>query len=1206
MLIQATEHRELVLSDLVDEIMRRMQAGESIDIAALTKQHPDLAGRLGELQPAVQLLAELRQHKELFAEANSIAANSASVQPRHEHFQPGSEHTSAGILGDFRLVREIGRGGMGVVFEAEQISLGRTVALKMLPYAGVLDEKHLQRFKNEARAAATLEHPHIVPVYSIGCERGVHFFTMRYIEGQSLAEVLQAIPAYRARVLEASSSPSALASQLANLLATSPQSTALPIAGPESNLPLDKLDTQRVIQAGITTGGAIDNPAFIQNVARLGIQAADALAYAHERGILHRDVKPGNLLLDAQGDLWVADFGLARLEQDAGITITGDVLGTLRYMSPEQALGQTAVLDERADVYSLGVTLYEMLTLRPAFAGRDRQEILRRIATEEPQSPRQIDPRISRDLETIVLKAMSKEVAGRYQTAGQLADDLRRYLDDKPIQARRPTRAEQLVKWSRRHPSVVWATVLVLLATTIVSSVSTLLLTNAYHHEAASAQKAREAAVVASNATQAQVTQRRLAEENARRTAAVLEFLVNALRSPEPEREGRNITIAEVLDRAAMEAQEKFAHDPLQANLLEAIGQTYQGLGLYDKAVPLFEKTRDLRTAVMGPDDPDTLRAMSALAVAYDFAGRVNDALLLSEETLKRRKAKLAPDDPDLLKSLHNLAWGYLKAGRSEEAVPLFEDVLERRQAVLGPDDPDTLITMGNLAEAYRNSGHQDQAVLLNENTLALMQDKRGPDHPNTLVAMNNLALAYVQVGRFEEAVQLYKEALKLFQTKLSPDHPETLTCMHNLGMAYKAARRFDEALPILKETLRLRKSKLGPDDPVTIGTMTSLGATYLGAGRPADAVVFYEEVFRLRKANLGDDHLDTLSAMRAFAKSLCLAGRQDDALPLLEEALKLGKAKWGVDHLDTLETMRDLAEVYKGEGRLDEAISLFEETLTLRKAKLGPDHTVTIGTMLDLARAYERAGRTDDVIAIKKERLDLVRLSRGPEHSDTLPSIHDLADTYQAAGRLDESAALREELLRVRTATLGPNQGDAIAAKNQLALLRIVQGKVAEAETLLSDDLPTVRANLPPDSGILSARLNHLALALLLQGKLAEAEPLARESLEIRDEKFPNDWSRFNAQSLLGAILLGQKKYAEAEALLVSGYDGMKLREDKAAVTHKFVLRQALEHLVQLYEATNQPEKVSQWKAKLNDFDNAAARQNSDERAAATTTTEH
>ncbi len=202
------------------------------------------------------------------------------------------------------------------------------------------------------------------------------------------------------------------------------------------------------------------------------------MAYAHEQGILHRDIKPGNLLLDASGHLWVADFGLARLEQDAGITITGDMLGTLRYMSPEQALGQR-VLDERTDVYSLGITLYEMLVLRPAFSGRNRQEILRRIATEEPKPPRQINPRIPRDLETIVLKAIRKEPAGRYQTASQLADDLRRYLDDQPIHARRPRLVEKCVKWSRRHPAVLLSAAIIAAVIAVGSSLAALLVNEA-------------------------------------------------------------------------------------------------------------------------------------------------------------------------------------------------------------------------------------------------------------------------------------------------------------------------------------------------------------------------------------------------------------------------------------------------------------------------------------------------------------------------------------------------------------------------------------------------------------------------------------------------------------------------------------------------------------------------------------------------------
>ena len=205
--------------------------------------------------------------------------------------------------------------------------------------------------------------------------------------------------------------------------------------------------------------------AYFRNVARLGVEAAEALEHAHQEGIIHRDVKPANLMVDARGKLWVTDFGLARLQSDSGLTMTGDVLGTLRYLSPEQALGQRILIDGRTDIYSLGVTLYELATLRTAFESRDRQELLRQIADEEPQSPRKLDSSIPRELETIILKAITKEPAGRYQTAQELADDLRHFLEHRPIKARRPTLAEQAAKWARRHRTLVAsAAVIVILA----------------------------------------------------------------------------------------------------------------------------------------------------------------------------------------------------------------------------------------------------------------------------------------------------------------------------------------------------------------------------------------------------------------------------------------------------------------------------------------------------------------------------------------------------------------------------------------------------------------------------------------------------------------------------------------------------------------------------------------------------------------------
>jgi WD40 repeat protein/serine/threonine protein kinase len=340
-----------------------------------------------------------------------------------------------GTLGDFRLLREVGRGGMGVVYEAEQMTLNRRVALKVLPFAATLDPRHIQRFKHEAQAAAYLHHTNIVPVYTVGCERGVYYYAMQFIEGQTLAALIRGLR--RQGPEPSSSAPTPLyASSQAD--GERPKPTARP---PTAAVP----STQR----------SAPDPAYHRRAAQLGVQAAEALEHAHQLGVIHRDIKPANLLIDGAGNLWVTDFGLAHCQSQVGLTLTGDLVGTLRYMSPEQALGGRAPVDHRTDIYSLGATLYELLALRPAFPGRDRQELLRQIAQEEPVPPRQLDRAIPAELETIVLKALAKAPEERYATAGELADDLRRFLEDRPIRARRPTALQRARKWARRHQALV-------------------------------------------------------------------------------------------------------------------------------------------------------------------------------------------------------------------------------------------------------------------------------------------------------------------------------------------------------------------------------------------------------------------------------------------------------------------------------------------------------------------------------------------------------------------------------------------------------------------------------------------------------------------------------------------------------------------------------------------------------------------------------
>jgi serine/threonine protein kinase/Flp pilus assembly protein TadD len=417
------------LGRLVDELTARLRSGEAVDPAALAAEFPGYAEQLQRLLPAMALLADV---------SRSAGRSAEGIGTPREDADPVT-----GTLGDYRIVCEVGRGGMGVVYEAEQVSLGRRVALKVLPFASTMDAKQLQRFKNEARAAASLHHEHIVPVHAVGCERGVHFYAMQLIDGKSLAVLI--------RQLRGEPASSGGASQ--NQKGGSIECNGSPVPGDvTASYPGTAPPTEEV--AAVATQASRKDRGHYRGIAEIISQAADALEHAHTLGIVHRDVKPGNLILDDAGHLWVTDFGLARFGSDADLTMTGDLLGTLRYMSPEQALAKHGLVDHRTDVYSLGATLYELLTLRPAMDGADKQEILKKIAFEEPPAPRSVDRAIPEELETITLKALAKEPAERYATAGELAGDLRRWLGHLTIKARPPGLRQRLAKWARRHPGV--------------------------------------------------------------------------------------------------------------------------------------------------------------------------------------------------------------------------------------------------------------------------------------------------------------------------------------------------------------------------------------------------------------------------------------------------------------------------------------------------------------------------------------------------------------------------------------------------------------------------------------------------------------------------------------------------------------------------------------------------------------------------------
>jgi serine/threonine protein kinase len=442
------------LLPIIQEYLQRLERGERPDPHEYLLQYPELAEPLAICLDGLEFV-----HRSV--ESGRAPERDSGANP--------ADSPLPEALGDFRIVRELGRGGMGVVYEATQRSLGRRVALKVLPFTATLQPRQLQRFLNEAQAAAHLHHANIVPVFAVGSDRGVHYYAMQFIDGMSLAELLIELRR-NSGLPEDGGSQNRLAHDSSNGKVAAETSRAADhrpgdSSGwkPNGGDAGDMADTANMFSARFSTLKSCEASDFFRTVAAWIRQAALGLAYAHDLGIVHRDIKPANLMLDGRGNVWVTDFGLARFRSGTDLTYTGDLIGTLRYMSPEQTHGDHNLMDHRTDVYSLGATLYELATLRPIYSGPNREALLINVARGEPRPPRAINRLMPIELETIILKAISKAPQDRYATAQAFADDLQRFLDDQPIQARRPSAVDRVRKWSRRYPAWVAAGILSLI-----------------------------------------------------------------------------------------------------------------------------------------------------------------------------------------------------------------------------------------------------------------------------------------------------------------------------------------------------------------------------------------------------------------------------------------------------------------------------------------------------------------------------------------------------------------------------------------------------------------------------------------------------------------------------------------------------------------------------------------------------------------------
>ncbi|HEY2158236.1 MAG TPA: serine/threonine-protein kinase, partial [Isosphaeraceae bacterium] len=806
---------------MAESFIERFRRGERPSIDEYAAKYPDLADEVRELLPALVQLE-----------------NDLSVGGATGTFDGGSRvATLKGAprrLGDYTILREVGRGGMGVVYEAVQQSLGRHVALKVLPWQELGNASQLERFGLEARSAAKLHHSNIVPVFGVGEHDGTHYYAMQFILGQGLDEVIAELRRLRHRIGRAAqagpTAPAAtVAATVARGLVTGRFGTPTTDDGDAPDGPAtftehpspSTASAASVLIRGPESHHALERR-YYRQVARIGLQVAEALAYAHGQGILHRDIKPSNLLVDTRGTVWITDFGLAKAEGSEGPTKTGDIVGTLRYMGPERFEGRS---DPRSDVYALGATLYELLTLEPVFGDVSRPKLIEQILHDPPTSPRRLDRHIPRDLETIVLKALAKEPHQRYANAEAIADDLRRFVEDRPIRARRVGPAEQLWRWSQRNPAVasLAGTVALLLFAVICGlwygekaakealTIQTGLRAEAERRAGLERDANALAALRAREAEQARDT----ADRRAKEAQAVADFLVNdMLWTARPGKgQGLATTVAEVLARADAAIAGRFAGRPIvEAAIRHRLGETYWELALYPKAEEHFRAAAELRRGHLGPDDPDTLLSEQRYVVALRQTGRRDEALKLGRDVVERQRRVLGPEAPEALVTMSEIG-ELLYTGRPEEGRPYYQKLHEALTRSFGPEHVRTVNALQWYARTFYETREYDRAEALLHQVLDMRVRANGDVDKATFWTMDEMLTLYEAAGKSEEAWPLAVRFWRAAIRGADPAGYDLAASLHHLNLAAEASRDWGRVDALARAEAEALGREFGPDD---------------------------------------------------------------------------------------------------------------------------------------------------------------------------------------------------------------------------------------------------------------------------------------------------------------------------------------------------------------------------------------------------------
>ena len=1090
----------------------------------------------------------------------------------------------------FRVIRPHAKGGMGEVFVANDEELNREVALKEIQPKFSENADSRSRFRLEAEITGNLEHPGIVPVYGLGqYSDGRPFYAMRFIRGDSLKE---AIESFHKRFA---------------------LSSGQRMTDSDASLELRKL-----------LGRFVD--------------VCNAIEYAHSRGVLHRDLKPGNVVLGKYGETLVVDWGLAKAlgktdhldasmapvtpSGDSGSvpTLVGSAIGTPAYMSPEQAAGRVSELGPATDIYSLGASLYHLLTGQPPVKGKSLSEILQLVQSGRFPTPRQVRSDVSLALEAICLKAMSLQPESRYPSPLTLAEDIERWLADEPVSAYREPLLVRGKRFVRRHQvavtSLAAAVIVALVGLGVLSAVvsaSNQRLNSANATISARNEDLRQSneqlAAARTDAEQKRdeaIAQKTRADEQAAIATAVNDFLRNDLLGQADianqelangER-NQNITVRELLDRSAESINDKFQDQPfVQAAIRQTIGGTYLSLQRFDDAERHLTLALNVQRLTLGEEHIDTAKTMTQLATMFRAQARFDEAEALYKRVLEAMSKTLGEDHVDTLTALSNLANLYDDRGQPELAEKLLKQALDRKRRTLGDASLDSIPTMNSLAILYKKSGRFEEAEALYKSCMSIGQQQLGADHPQTLLITTNLATLYHECDRFDEAERLFTETLNIQQEKLGEDNSWTLTTMNNLAELYRARGRFEEAESLSKRVLELNQKKFGTDHPRTLTGLNNLASFYRSRGQYAEAEELYKRVLEVQRSKLGEDHLSTLTSMNNLAGLYKKVARYVEAEQLYKQALEHLQRKYGDDHPDTFLVMNNMADLYLTLGRYNEAEPLIQKVIERREQKFGADDLRTLTSRSRLASLYRSTGRFGQAEILYKQVLDATRQKLGADHPDTLTSMNNLASVYGSLNRHIESEPLYKSVLELRQQRLGQEHPDTLLSMNNLAHCNQALGRVTEAETLHQQALEGHTKALGKNHPDTLLSMSNLAEIYRKQNRFAEAEPLAKKALAGRrhalGDDHPHTLTSFNNLAFLEQ---SQLHFEEAEPLFRSALSGAKQRLGMSHPKTQLYTR----NLLAMYQEINKLDaaepllrdlaEVQQQKSKADSFDYAQA----------------